>query len=102
MKPLAVISAVAVLWAAPLGASWAQDKPLKDAIAVAFFGSYTVNEGDKTIVMKLERGSNSSRDGSEQKLTVKSSTGDTLVLVGSPRKDQHGTFSPIFELRRAK
>jgi len=163
MKPLAVISAVALLWAAPLGASWAQEKPLKDAIAgawaivaltdeydtgkknnpwgaglkgrimfdgagqfsqiiigekqesmkspdprrpdalaVAFFGSYAVNEGDKTIVMKLERGSNSSRDGSEQKLTVKSSTGDTLVLVGSPRKDQHGTFSPIFELRRAK
>lgn len=73
-----------------------------DALVVAYFGTYTVNEGDKTISMKLERATNSSRDGSEQKLTVKSSTEDTLVLVGSPRKDQHGTFSPHFELRRAK
>ena len=73
-----------------------------DALIVAYFGSYSVNEGDKTISMKLERHTNSFRDGSEQKVTVKSSTADTLVLVGSPRKDQHGTFSPHFELRRAK
>ena len=73
-----------------------------DALIVAYFGSYSVNEGDKTISMKLERHTNSFRDGSEQKVTVKSRTADTLVLVGSPRKDQHGTFSPHFELRRAK
>lgn len=163
MKSLAIVATAAALFAAPLHATRAEDKPLKDALAgawaivsltdeydtgkknnpwgaglkgritfdgagqfsqiiigeqqesmkspdprrpdaltVAFFGSYTVTEGDKTIVMKLERGTNSSRDGSEQKLTVKSSTADTLVLVGSPRKDQHGTFSPHFELRRAK
>lgn len=71
-----------------------------DALIVAYYGTYTVNEADKTVSMKLVRATNSSRDGSEQKLTIEASTGDVLVFVGSPRKDQQGTFSPHFELKR--
>jgi hypothetical protein len=73
-----------------------------DALAVAYFGTYTVSEADKIVSMKLERAANSSRDGAELKLTIKSISADALSFVGSPRKDQRGTFSPHLELKRAK
>jgi len=73
-----------------------------DALAVAYYGTYSVNEADKTVSMKLVRAANSSRDGTEQKLTIKASTANSLTLVGSPRKDQQGTFSPHLVLKRAQ
>jgi hypothetical protein len=73
-----------------------------DAPVVAYYGSYTVNEGAKTIAGKLDGASYSPRVGSEQTWTVEAIKGDTLTLVGSPRKDQEGTFSPRLELKRAK
>ena len=72
-----------------------------DAPIVAYYGSYTVNEGNKAIAAKVDAGSYSPRAGSEQNWTVETK-GDTLTLVGTPRKDQEGTFTPRVELKRAK
>jgi len=72
-----------------------------DAPVVAYYGSYSVNEGNKTITTKLDAASYSPRAGTELTLTV-AIKGDTLSLVGSPRKDQEGTFTPHLELKRAK
>ena len=72
-----------------------------DAPVVAYYGNYTVNEGAKTIAVKVDAGSYSPRAGSELTWTVEIK-GDTLSLVGSPRKDQEGTYTPRVELKRAK
>jgi hypothetical protein len=73
-----------------------------DALIVAYYGSYTVNEGNKTIAIKIDGHSYSPRAGTQQTWTVAAIKGETLSLVGSPRKDQEGTFSPHLELKRAK
>ena len=72
-----------------------------DALVVAYYGSYTVDEGKKTIVQKVDGGSYSARAGTQQSYTV-TLKGDTASLVGSSRKDQEGAFSPHIELKRAK
>jgi hypothetical protein len=72
-----------------------------DALTVAYYGSYTLNEGDKSIAMKVEGATYSDRAGTQQSNTV-TMKGDTMTLVGSSRKDQEGTFSPRLELKRAK
>ena len=76
------------------------DDPRKpDAPAVAYYGTYTVDEAAKTITLKLERASYSARAGTSQSFKVEGS-GDKLTLTGSPRKDQHGTFTPVLEVKR--
>ena len=76
------------------------DDPRKpDAPVVAYYGSYTVDEGGKKIVGKIETASFSPRANTETVWTVKGS-GDKLTFVGAPRKDQHGTFTPNLEVRR--
>lgn len=83
-------------------ASMKSDDPRRpDALALSYFGTYTVNEPDKTIIVRNEAATNSIRVGAEQKWTV-SGSGDKLTLSGSPRKDQHGTFTPHLEVQRAK
>ena len=84
----------------PPGASMKTDDPRKpDAMVVAYFGSYTVVEAGKKITGKIEGASYSPRVNMETTWTVQGS-GDKLTLVGSPRKDQHGTFSPKLEVKR--
>jgi hypothetical protein len=73
-----------------------------DAPVVAQYGSYTVNESNKTIAMKTDGAAYSPRAGTQGTYTVVAINGDTMSLVGSPRKDQIGTFSPHLELKRAK
>jgi hypothetical protein len=76
------------------------DDPRKpDAFIVAYYGTYSVDEAKKTITGKLERASYSARAGSTQVWTIQGS-GDKLTLVGSERKDQHGTFKPTLEVKR--
>jgi hypothetical protein len=72
-----------------------------DAPVVAYYGSYTVNEGTKTISFKLDAASYSPRVGTPITSTV-AIDGEAMTLVGSPRKDQEGTFTPRLELKRAK
>jgi hypothetical protein len=72
-----------------------------DAPVVAYYGTYTVNEGSKTISFKLDAASYSPRVGTENTWTV-ALNGDAMTIVGSPRKDQEGTFRPGLELKRVK
>jgi hypothetical protein len=84
----------------PAAASMKSDDPRKpDAPVVAYYGSYTVDEAGKKITGKIEAAAYSPRVNMETVWTVQGS-GDKLTLVGSPRKDQHGTFSPKLEVRR--
>jgi hypothetical protein len=84
----------------PPVASMKTDDPRKpDALVVSYYGSYSVDEAGKKINGKIEGGSYSSRVNTDTGWTVQGS-GDKLTLVGSPRKDQHGTFSPKLEVKR--
>jgi len=84
----------------PAVASMKSDDPRKpDAPVVAYYGSYTVDEAGKKVIGKVETASYSPRANTETIWTVQGS-GDKLTLIGSPRKDQHGTFSPKLEVRR--
>jgi hypothetical protein len=86
----------------PAVASMKSDDPRRpDALTVAYYGSYSVDEAGKKIVAKIEGASYSPRGGTDTGWTV-SGSGDTLTLLGTPRKDQHGTFTPKLEVKRAK
>ena len=71
-----------------------------DAPVVAYYGTYSVNDATKTVSLNIEAASWSARVGTGQSLVVEIK-GDTMNLVGSPRKDQRGTFRPRLELKRA-
>ena len=76
------------------------DDPRKpDAMTVAYYGTYSVDEAAKKINAKVEAATWSPRANTESSWTVEG-TGDTLTLVGSPRKDQHGTFIPKLQVKR--
>jgi hypothetical protein len=84
----------------PSVASMKTDDPRKpDALTVAYYGSYSVDEAGKKIIGKIESATYSPRANMETTWTVQGS-GDKLTLVGSPRKDKHGTFCPKLEVRR--
>ena len=84
----------------PPVASMKSDDPRKpDALTVAYFGTYSVDEAGKKINTKIEAATYSGRANTNASWTVEGS-GDTLTLVGSPRKDQHGTFSPKLTVKR--
>ena len=84
----------------PSDASMKTDDPRKpDAPIVAYYGSYTVDEAGKKINGKIEGASYSPRVNMDTTWTVQGSD-DKLTLIGSPRRDQHGTFSPKLEVKR--
>ena len=84
----------------PAVASMKSDDPRKpDAPVVAYYGSYTVDEAGKKITGKIEAASYSPRANMETIWNVQGS-GDKLTFTLSPRKDQHGTFTPKIEVRR--
>lgn len=85
----------------PQAAIKTADPRKPDAPVVAFYGSYTVNEANKTVSLKLEGASYSARVGTPMTSTV-AINGDVMSLLGSARKDQEGTFTPLVELKRAK
>jgi hypothetical protein len=84
----------------PAVASMKGDDPRKpDALIVAYYGTYSVDEAGKKINLKLEAASYSPRANTDASWTVEGS-GDTLTLTGSPRKDQHGTVTPKLSVKR--
>ena len=83
----------------PIPSSKTDDPRKPDAPVVAYFGSYTVDEAGKKITGKIEAASYSPRVNMETIWTVEGS-GDKLTFILSPRKDQHGTFTPKIEVRR--
>jgi hypothetical protein len=84
----------------PPDASMKTNDPRKpDALVVANYGSYTVDEAGRKINGKIEAASYSARVNMDTTWTVQGSD-DKLTLIGSPRRDQHGTFSPKLEVKR--
>ena len=79
-----------------------KDPRRPDAFIVAWYGTYTVNEADKTVTWRAEGGGYSARFGVDSKIVITKITGDTVTYTGSPRKDHLGTFLPHAELKRAK
>jgi hypothetical protein len=80
-----------------------EDPRRADALALAFIGTYTVDEGNRVIWVRNERATNSIRDSAEQKWKIVATSSDAMTLVGAtPRKDLHGMFVPHVEVRRAK
>lgn len=71
-----------------------------DAPVVAYYGTYRVDEATKTVSLNLDAASWSPRAGTSQSVVV-DLKGDVMSIVGSPRKDQRGTFRPRLELKRA-
>jgi hypothetical protein len=76
------------------------DPTKPDGPVVVLLGRYTA-EGTDKISYKVDRGSNSMRNGAEQSFTV-SMNGDKAEFMGSPRNDQNGTFTPYVEAVRFK
>lgn len=80
--------------------SMKQDDPRKpDALIVAYYGTYTVDEASKKVSLNIEGAGYSARVGKPQTWTVQGS-GDKMTFVGSPRTDQRGTFTPHIEVKR--
>lgn len=72
-----------------------------DGMVVAYVGTYTVNEADKTVHVKISRGANSVRNGVVF-IDTAAIEGDKMVITGGTRTDQGGSFTPIQIMRRFK
>jgi hypothetical protein len=82
-----------ILVGPPVATMKTEDPRKPDAMTVAYYGTYSVDEAAKKINAKIEAATYSPRANTDTAWTVEG-TGETLTLVGSPRKDQHGTFTP--------
>jgi hypothetical protein len=69
--------------------------------AVAYFGTYSVGEGDKSLTYHVERSTFPDFEGTDQKATV-TIAGDELRYVRAPIPSPAGTFVPTLEWRRVK
>ena len=68
---------------------------------VAYFGTYSVDDGAKTITYTAERATIPAFDGLARKATV-TVTGDELRQSSAPVTGPQGTFTPQLVMRRAK
>ena len=69
--------------------------------AVAYYGTYSVNEAEKSLTWKIERALWPGFDGGERKQSVVL-TGDTMTTTGSPVQTPQGAIIPINEWKRVK
>jgi hypothetical protein len=69
--------------------------------AIAYFGSYSVNEGDKTLVYHVEGATFPNFEGTEQKATV-TVKGDDMSYVRSAIPSPRGSFVPTVTWKRTK
>ena len=76
------------------------DNPIGPAIT--YFGTYSVNEGDKSLVYKVQGSTNPSFEGTEQKATISSIKGDDMTYVRAPLPSSQGPFVPTLTWKRAK
>ena len=68
---------------------------------VAYFGTYSVDEGAKTITYTAERATIPAFDGLARKATV-TVTGEELRQSSAPVTGPQGTFTPQLVMRRAQ
>ena len=69
--------------------------------AVAYFGTYSVSEGDKSLTYHVERATITAFEGTDQKATV-TITGDDMSYVRAPIPSPEGTFVPTLTWKRVK
>ena len=69
--------------------------------AVAYFGTYSVNEADNSVTYKIDYGVSPLFDGAVRTQKV-SFTGDTMTMIGSEIKTPEGTMTPVHVWKRAK
>lgn len=70
---------------------------------IGYFGSYTVNETDKTFVFRIVRASFPAWDGSEQKRVISEISDTTLTYKAEkPIPSPKGTFTPVLIWSRIK
>lgn len=69
--------------------------------SISFFGTYAVNEADKTVTWTIERASFPNWDGTSRNITV-SVRSDRLYQVAAPIASPGGAYVPHLEWVRAK
>jgi hypothetical protein len=75
--------------------------PLRQRQVVAYFGTYSVDDGAKTITYTPERATIPAFDGLARKATV-TVTGEELRQSSAPVTGPQGTFTPQLVMRRAQ
>ena len=83
--------ALSVLWAS----SFLTEGPLP-------FGAFSVGEGDKSIAFKVQGSTNPNFEGTEQKATISTISGDDMTYVRAPIPSPQGPFVPTLIWKRAK
>jgi hypothetical protein len=68
---------------------------------VAYYGTYTVNDAEKSLTWKMEHASFPGFDGGERKQTVVIA-GDIMTTTGSPVQTPQGAIIPINEWKRVQ
>jgi hypothetical protein len=69
--------------------------------AIAYYGSYSVDESAKAIIFHVERGVAPLFDKTDRRQSV-SFNGDTLVTSTVPTQTPEGMMTPVNEWKRAK
>lgn len=70
--------------------------------AVTYFGTYSVGEGDKSLVFKVQGSTNPNFEGTEQKATISIIKGDDMTYVRAPIASPEGPFVPTLTWKRVK
>ena len=70
--------------------------------AVGYYGTYSVGEGDKSLVYRVEGSTYPNFEGSEQKATITVIKGDDLTYVRAPIPSPQGPFVPTLAWKRTK
>jgi hypothetical protein len=72
-----------------------------DRMAIAYIGSYSVDEATKTVTYKIERGSNSQLDGLSRKASI-IIQGNGMKQIATPIITPKGTITPQTVFVKAK
>jgi len=70
--------------------------------AITYFGTYTVGEGDKSLVYKVQGSTYPNFEGTEQKATITIINADDMTYVRAPIAGPQGSFVPTLTWKRAK
>jgi hypothetical protein len=70
--------------------------------AVGYYGTYSVDEGDKSLVYRVEASTYPNFEGTEQKATITVIKGDDLTYVRASIPSLQGPFAPTLTWKRAK
>jgi len=70
--------------------------------AIAYFGTYSVGEGDKSLVWHVQGATFPNFEGTDQKATVVAIKGDEMSYVRAAIPSPKGTFVPTLVWKRAK